>query len=186
MNLCSELLLLDGNILLWIQEYLRQEWMTPFWKFITFLGNGGWFWITLSVLLLIPKKTRKVGVTALIALAIGAIITNVFLKNIVARTRPYEVIDGLLLLVGKQSDFSFPSGHSCASFAAAMAYYKMSPKQYGIPALVLAGLISFSRLYVGVHYPTDVIAGIMIGILSGWLAFWIMEQRKKQKKTNVE
>ena len=181
MNLCSKLLLLDGNILLWIQEYLRQDWMTPFWKFVTFLGDGGWFWITLSVILLIQKKTRKVGGAALVALGIGAIITNVFLKNVVARIRPYEVIDGLLLLVGKQSDFSFPSGHSCASFAAAFAYYKMSPKRYGIVALVLAGLIAFSRLYVGVHYPSDVIIGSIIGVLSGWMAYWIMEGRKKKK-----
>lgn len=178
MKLFSNLLQLDGNILLWIQEYIRQDWMTPFWKFITFLGDAGWFWIVLSILLLIPKKTRKAGVTALLALGIGALITNVALKNLVARTRPYEVIDGLALLVGKQSDFSFPSGHSCASFAAAMAYYKMSSQQskkYGVAALVLAGFIAFSRLYVGVHYPTDVIAGIVIGLFSGWMAYKVMK-----------
>lgn len=178
MELFSNLLQLDGNILLWIQEYIRQDWMTPFWKFITFLGDAGWFWIVLSILLLIPKKTRKAGVTALLALGIGALITNVALKNLVARTRPYEVIDGLALLVGKQSDFSFPSGHSCASFAAAMAYYKMSSQQskkYGVAALVLAGFIAFSRLYVGVHYPTDVIAGIVIGLFSGWMAYKVMK-----------
>lgn len=179
MELISNLLELDGNLLLWIQEFLRQEWMTPFWKGITFLGNAGWFWIALSILLLLPKKTRKLGIAGLIALAIGALITNVALKNLVARTRPYEVVEGLTLLVGKQSDFSFPSGHSCASFAAATAYYKMAPKghrKWGVLALVLAGLIAFSRLYVGVHYPTDVIAGIAIGVISGILAWMILKK----------
>lgn len=181
MEFISNLLELDGNLLLWIQEFLRQEWMTPFWKGITFLGNAGWFWIVLSILLLIPKKTRTVGIAGLIALAIGALITNLALKNLVARTRPYEVIEGLTLLVGKQSDFSFPSGHSCASFAAATAYYKMAQKghqKWGVLALVLAGFIAFSRLYVGVHYPTDVIAGIVIGVLSGIMAWMLMKKMK--------
>ena len=90
---------IDVNVLLFIQEHLRFEWMTPIWKFITWLGDVGWFWIVLSVILLIPKKTRKVGITAILSLLIGALITNVALKNLVARTRPYEVIDGLILLV---------------------------------------------------------------------------------------
>lgn len=158
--LFTNLAMLDGNILLWIQEYFRKEWMTSIWTFLTSLGDSGWFWIVLAVILLIPKRTRRVGMTALFALAIGALITNVALKNIVARIRPYEVIDGLILLIEKQSDFSFPSGHSCASFAAAMVCYKMLPKRYGVPAVVLASLIAFSRLYVGVHYPSDVIAGV--------------------------
>ena len=116
----SYLLQLDGDILLFIQQYLRHDWMTPFWKFITSLGNAGWFWIVLSIVLLLFKRTRKIGITAIIALAIGALITNVALKNLVARIRPYEVVDGLRLLIERQRDYSFPSGHTCASFAAAL------------------------------------------------------------------
>ena len=86
------LLNLDSNILLFIQEYIRQDFLTPFVKFITHLGDSGWFWIALSLLLLIPKKTRWVGLTALLALLFGALVTNVALKNLVARTRPYEMI----------------------------------------------------------------------------------------------
>lgn len=182
MTFLTDLIALDGNILLWIQEYFRQDWMTPFWKFVTFLGGAGWFWIALSVFLLIPKQTRKVGAAALLSLGIGALITNVALKNIVARTRPYEVIEGLVLLVVRQSDFSFPSGHSCASFAAAMVYYRMLPRRYGIAALVLAGLIAFSRLYVGVHYPSDVIVGILVGILAAWLSCILMKRIENKKK----
>lgn len=182
----EQLLQLDGNLLLFIQEYLRTDAMTPFWKFITFLGDVGWFWIVLSVLLLIPKRTRRLGVTCLVSLVIGTLITNVALKNIVARIRPYEVVPGLQLLIEKQPDFSFPSGHSCASFAVAMVIWKLSPKVWGVLALVLASLIAFSRLYVGVHYPSDVVAGILIGIFSSWLAVKIAKEyeKRKHKKKN--
>ena len=175
------LLQLDGNILLYIQDYIRQDWMTPFWKFITSLGNSGWFWIVLSILLVIPQRTRKIGITALAALLIGALITNVALKNLVARIRPYEVVDGLKLIIERQHDYSLPSGHTCASFAAALVYYKMGPRKWGIPAVVLASLIAFSRLYVGVHYPSDVIGGLLIGVFAAWAALklkdYVMQKR---------
>ena len=102
------------------------------------------------------------------------------------RTMLYEVIDGLILLVDPQHDFSFPSGHSCASFAAAMVYYKMFPKKYGVPAVILATLIALSRLYVGVHYPSDVAAGILIGILAAWIACRIVGEKKDVKKKSEE
>lgn len=174
------LLTLDGNILLWIQEYLRQDWMTPFWKFITFLGDGGWFWIAASIALLIPKRTRHIGIAGLLSLAIGALITNVTLKPLIARTRPYDVVDGLTRLIEKQSDRSFPSGHTCSSFAAALVYYRYMPKKYGIPMVVLAAMIAFSRLYVGVHFPTDIIGGILAGAVAAMITCWIL------KKTQLE
>ena len=179
------LLQLDGNILLWIQEYVRNDFLTPTMKFITSLGNGGWLWIALALILCIPKKTRWVGIAAVISLAIGALITNVALKNLVARIRPYEVVDGLKLIIAKPHDFSFPSGHTCASFAAAMVLFKMLPKKWGVPAVVLATLIGLSRLYVGVHYPTDVLGGFIIGCFAAWIAVKIVEwiQKKRDKGT---
>lgn len=181
---------LDGNILLFIQEYIRQDWMTPFWTMITSLGNGGRFWIGLSILLLIPKKTRKAGIAALLAMILNLLFTNVVLKNMVARIRPYEVIVGLRILIDPEKSFSFPSGHTACSFAAAYAYYRCSTqKRWGIAALVLAGLIGFSRLYVGVHYPTDVIGGALIGIFAAWLAsvaVKFISEKLKNKKRNTE
>lgn len=179
---------IEAEILLFIQEYIRQDWMNGFWKFITMLGNSGWFWIAVSVLLLIPKRTRIIGITALIALAVGALITNVALKHLVARIRPYELIDGLNLMIEKQKDYSFPSGHTCASFAASMVYLKMMPRKYGVPFVVLAALIAFSRLYVGVHFPTDVIGGLIIGIFSAWTAVHLMHYfcKTKLKKDELE
>lgn len=118
------ILQLDQNILLFIQEYIRHDWMDWFWKGITHLGDFGIFWILLTIVLLIPKKTRKAGLASALALIIGTLITNVAIKNVVARIRPYEVIQELDLMIEKQKDFSFPSGHTCASFASAFAIYK--------------------------------------------------------------
>lgn len=115
---------IDAQILLFIQQYLRSDLFTWLWKGITFLGDGGWFWIVLGLLFLFPKKTRKAGVTALLALAIGAVVTNLCLKDLVARIRPYDSVEGLVPLVARLKDYSFPSGHTCASFACAGVYYK--------------------------------------------------------------
>ena len=104
------LLKMDGEILLFIQDHIRQEWMDWFWKAVTHLGDGGVFWILLGIILLFSKKTRPAGVAALLALLVGALITNVCLKNFVARIRPYEVVEGLRLMIERQRDYSFPSG----------------------------------------------------------------------------
>lgn len=173
---------LDGNILLWIQEYIRQDWMEGFWKGITMLGDSGWFWIALSLLLMVPRQTRWIGITSLAAIVIGALITNVTLKNLVARTRPYEVVEGLALLIEKQRDYSFPSGHTCASFAAAGVYWRMLPKKFSIPLVILAAMIAFSRLYVGVHYPTDVLAGLLIGLFAAWAARHMQKYVRSHRK----
>ena len=159
---------IDAQILLFIQQYIRQDMMN-------------WFWIVLGVVLLIPKKTRKSGFTALLALIIGSVITNLVLKTAVARIRPYDAVEGLVPLVKKLRDYSFPSGHTCASFSCAVIYYKMYPDIKGKGAMVLAVLIALSRLYVGVHYPTDVLGGAIVGWLSAILALKISVFTEKKK-----
>lgn len=170
---------LDGNILLWIQDNIRNGILTPFMKIITHFGDAGIFWIALTVVLLFFKKTRKIGIMCAVSLILSVVINNVIIKNLVARTRPYEVVEGLKLLIAKQSDFSFPSGHTGASFAAAVVIFMKTPKKYGIPAMIMAALIAFSRLYVGVHYPTDVLAGLVTGticaLMSVKLSLWRQE-----------
>lgn len=175
---------MEASILLWIQENLRADWLTPIVTAITYLGNAGWIWILCTVLLLCLPKTRRIGCTTALALILDLVSVNILVKNLVARTRPYEVIEGLTNLIGPQSDFSFPSGHTAASFAFAVAFAMTAPKKYSVPALVLACLISLSRLYVGVHYPTDILGGIVIGALCGILAVWIVKYiQKRCKKT---
>lgn len=168
---------LDGEILLQIQQHLRTDMLTPFMKIVTFLGNGGWFWILCAVVLLAVPKTRKTGYAAVLSLIFGVIVTNLLLKNIVARPRPFAEIEALIPLIAKPTDFSFPSGHTTASFAVALVMLRMLPKKIGIPAVVLAALVAFSRLYLGVHYPTDVLVGFVVALVGSTVAVWIVRMK---------
>lgn len=172
---------LDGGILLWIQEYLRNPVLTPVLKVITNLGNGGAIWILLTILILLLPKTRRVGCMMAVALLGTLLINNMLLKNLVARTRPYEVIEGLTYLVKQPGDLSFPSGHAGCAFSAACIMLRRLPKRYGIPAIVFAIVISLSRLYVGVHYPSDVLFGVISGILISYAAEAIVERFWKKE-----
>lgn len=151
--------------------------MDGFWKAVTSLGNVGWFWIALGIVLLCFKKTRPAAITALLSLALCFLITNVFLKNVVARVRPYDAYSTIIPLIAKPHDFSFPSGHTCASFACSLIYVRMLPKKYGISLVVLSCLIAFSRLYLGVHYPGDVLGGFLIALAGSALVYRIMKPR---------
>ena len=170
----------DSSLLLWIQDSLRSAALSPVVLFITRLGDKGIFWILVSLALLIVRKTRPIGVTCGVAMVIGLIVTNLVIKNWVARVRPYELIPGLECLVGIQDDFSFPSGHPTNSFACAWVLFRRVPRKWGIPALVMAVLIALSRLYVGVHYPTDVIGGFVIGMCSACLALWLVPKAERK------
>lgn len=172
---------LDGQILLWIQDNIRNEFLTPIVKFITYLGNTGIIWIALTLLFLAIKKYRKAGIMSAFALIGSLLINNIILKNLVARTRPYEVVDGLTRLIEAQPDYSFPSGHSGASFAAGVIFFIYLPKKFGLPAMILAFLTSLSRLYVGVHYPTDVLAGSLISTAIA-IIIWKIDEYIQQKK----
>lgn len=175
---------LDGAILIWIQECLRSDFLNPVMIGITHLGDAGLIWIVLSLVLLFPKRTRKYAMMAIVALLFSLLVNNMLLKNIVARTRPYEMVEGLNRLIEAQRDFSFPSGHTASSFATAVVLFRNLKKRYGIPLLALAVLISLSRLYVGVHYPTDVLFGVISGtvlaIFAQWLVNGILERRRKE------
>lgn len=159
---------IDMEILKFIQSNLRCDLLDTAMPLITKLGNGGILWIICSLLLIIFPKTRKVGTAVAVSLALEALCCNVILKPAVARLRPCDVDTTVQLLISHPGEFSFPSGHSGASFAAASAlFFGKSP--LGIPAFILAALIGFSRLYLYVHYPTDVLAGALIGIALGWI-----------------
>ena len=183
----EELLLkIEGPVLLWIQEYLRLDFLTPVVTFITHLGDGGRIWIVCALLFLLLSKTRKTGMVMTVSMLINLLATNIILKNAFARTRPYVAVEGLHRIIEAQSDFSFPSGHTACSFAAAVVLFLMCPRKVGIPAMILAVLISLSRLYVGVHFPTDIIGGAMIGTLAALLAFRICGRRKYPEDTVAE
>ena len=184
----------DLPILDWIQANLQSGFLDFIMPIITLFGDDGIFWIAWAVLLLFFPKTRKIGLGMGIAMALGLLICNVTLKPLIQRPRPYDFqwdMYGreILLLTERMHDFSFPSGHTIASFEASVVLLKNS-KKMGIPALILAILIAFSRLYLYVHYPTDVIFSVFAGILFAFvgdaLAGLIMKKVPAKKKGKYE
>ncbi len=157
---------LDLSIMMFVQENLRSDVGNAIWTFITHLGDDGYLWIALGVILLFFKKTRPIGFSVLVSLLINAIFTNITLKDLIGRPRPFVVSDAIVTLIKEPSSFSFPSGHTSGSMTAALVLYKLTPKKYGIPAVVLASLIALSRIYVGVHYPTDILGGLVVAFVS--------------------
>lgn len=131
---------------------------------ITRFGDGGLGWIVLGILLLCFKKTRKCGFLMLLSMGICLLVGNLALKNLVGRLRPCQVDAGVRMLISTPGGYSFPSGHTLHAFTAATAIF-LHYKKPGIAALVLAALIAFSRMYLFVHYPTDILGGIILGVV---------------------
>lgn len=163
-----ELQALDENILLWVQENLRSEKLTPWIRVLTKLGDFGLLWIGFSLILMLNKDTRKAGKLSLISICVCFLINNMILKNLVDRDRPYEVLNELKILIERQPDSSFPSGHAANSLASAIVFFKLFEKKKSKFGILVAGLVmALSRVYVGVHYLSDVLVGIGVGIVSG-------------------
>ena len=170
------------------------DWLFPF---ITLLGNGGIFFIAVAVVCLLFKKGRRTGATMLVALLLGLLVTNLALKNGIARPRPYA--DELSTFFtywqaighGLENEiYSFPSGHATASFAAMTAEFLCGNKKYSYLAYVLALLIGFSRIYIQVHYASDIVGGALVGTLCGigaWLLirFWFKKMAASDKPACV-
>ena len=148
---------------------------------ITTLGNVGWLFILMGIILLCKKKTRKQGLHVLLALVVSVVFCNILLKDLVARSRPCWLVPEIELLIHNPTDYSFPSGHTSAAMATAVVIWIYN-KKYGILMMVLALLIAFSRMYLFVHFPTDVLGGVVTGVMSAVIArlgIRKLEQRKK-------
>ena len=163
----------DLPILDWIAANLWCPVLDVAMPIITLLGDAGIFWIAVSVLFMITKKYRKTGIGMMLALMMGLLVCNIWLKPTVARMRPYDFqmeyfLKEIPFLAGAMHDFSFPSGHTIASFEAAVVIL-LNNKKLGIAAMILACLIAFSRLYLYVHYPTDVICSVILGTAFAFL-----------------
>lgn len=170
----------EAGILLWIQEHVRAALLTPPMRLFSLLGDKGLFWIALTVLLLCFRRTRRVGAYCAVSMLLTFLVVNCAIKPLVARVRPYDLFPEIQLLVRAEHDFSFPSGHSANSFAVAWILLRMTKRSYGVPAVALAALIALSRLYVGVHYPTDVLAGTAIAILLAELTLRLLPRAEKR------
>ena len=187
----------ERDILLWIHTHLRFAALTPVMRVLSLLGDKGIFWIALTLVLLLFRRTRRLGIYCAVSMVITFLVVNCAVKPLVARTRPYDLFPEIQILAHAEHDFSFPSGHSANSFAVAWILFRMTrraygtsrvmfrgaAKPYGVAALVLAALIAFSRLYVGVHYPTDVLAGIAIAIALAELTLRQLPRLEKRLRT---
>ena len=174
----------DLPILDWIQAHLQSGLLDTIMPIITMFGDAGIFWIVCSLLLMVFPKTRRIGLGMGLAMAMGLLVCNVTLKPLIARIRPYDLQETLgvtiNLLIEKQHDFSFPSGHTIASFEACTVLL-LGNKKLGIPATLLAIAIAFSRLYLYVHYPTDVIASVILGTIFGIIGYAIARKIPMKK-----
>ncbi len=166
----------DLAVLDFIREHFANPVLDWFFKIITMFGEAGIFFIAVALVMVCFKKTRKTGFMIGAALALGFLIGNLGLKPLVHRIRPYEYGGrDIALIIDKLDDFSFPSGHTLAAFEAATVLMIRDRKHFGIPALVLAVLIALSRLYLYVHYPSDVLGGAILGTIFGVLGVLIVE-----------
>ena len=176
----------DLPILDWIQAHLQCGFLDAVMPIVTLFGEGGIFWIAWAVLMLVFPKTRKTGIAMGIALVMGVLICNVTLKPLVERPRPYDFQYEnfgitIKLLIDAQHDYSFPSGHTIASFEAAIPLM-IYDKRMGIPAMVIAVLVTFSRLYLYVHWPTDVLGGILVGAAAGWAGARLADALRRRRE----
>ena len=195
----------DAGFLIYIQEHIRSDILNPVMTVLTHTGDKGILFIALCIVLLLIPRTRRVGLIAAVSIAIESILNNLLIKNIVARTRPYDEIEGLKTLVGRQVDYSFPSGHTGAAFAVAGAMLVVA--LFGLPMIEKTGefkredpsltfklisvilimyatLLAFSRMYVGVHYPTDVLCGLLLGLGTSAIAYLVYQAVIKKAHEN--
>ena len=146
---------------------------SPFLELISLMGKGGIFLILLSFCLMFFKKTRRFGTAMLLGVAIGALFTNLFIKVVIARPRPYADENGffypLWQLMGShtESDKSFPSGHTTAAFATMTPVFLLGKKRVSWTALLFGFLMGLSRIYLVVHYPSDILGGLIVGVIAG-------------------
>lgn len=160
----------DLSVLDWISEHVQSDLMDQIMPLIGWLGNKGMIWILLAVLLLCIPRERAHGIQILLSLGFSAVFCNLLLKNVVGRVRPFELVSGIELLIQAPHDYSFPSGHTSAAFAAAtvMVLARSDWKYFLVGWAVLMG---FSRLYLYVHYLTDILGGVVTGVAAGILAW---------------
>lgn len=169
---------MDLQILYTIQSW-HADWLDAVMVAFTTFGNAGIGWIAIGLILALIPKTRKCGINVLLTMLVTYVIGDLMIKPVVARMRPCLVDTGVELLVQAPNSYSFPSGHSASSFTAALTiffYYKKP----GIVALMAAVLVAFSRMYLFVHYPTDVLCGILLGCIDACLFYWLINRKNKQ------
>lgn len=169
---------MDLRILHWIESVMDSPILIEMFRFVTYLGNGGILWICFAGVLMLKKK-RKEAFFLILTLVVTSLFVNVGLKHLVMRPRPFVSDPTLIPRITPPSSFSFPSGHSATSMCCALFHLKSERNRLGMIAFLLGILICLSRLVLLVHYPTDVLAGALIGMAIGWCLFQVMKKAQK-------
>lgn len=172
---------IDFSILSFIQDNLRCELLDRLMVFLSIIGEGGLVWFLIAVPMLFFKKTRTCGVVMILSMGLVLVFGEFVMKNLFCRVRPCNIDTTVEMLVKRPKSFSFPSGHTSSSFAAATSVFLFN-KKAGIATLLLACLIGFSRLYNYVHFPTDVLAGMLFGILMAVFVYHLFKRYKLDNK----
>lgn len=174
------------EILDYIQGNLKNGFLDTVMPFVTMCGNMGIFWVAIALIISAKAKYRRCSITMLIGLIVGVIIGNLIIKNAVQRDRPCWIVDVSDMLISNPQDFSFPSGHTLSSFCAAsiLFYYD---KRLGVPSFAAAILIAFSRMYLYVHFPSDILGGAMLGVITAGITVkatnkYVFKSGKRKKK----
>ena len=170
----------DQTVLFWIQTTWHNPVLDQIMILLSALGTRGLVWIMIALALMINRKTRFLGFMVLVALLLATVMGEGLLKHIIQRPRPYDDFPSVQLLIAKSTAYSFPSGHATSSFAVAAVLARYL-KKYAAVFWSLAALIAFSRLYLFVHYPTDIIAGILLGLACGEICIYLYEHKFKNK-----
>ena len=189
MTFLEQLTQIDGNLLIGIQHTLNADWLTVVMKGVTSLGNGGIVSIALCLILMAYKKTRKLGIVCAASVALTFICCTGILKPLVDRARPWEVIDGVKMLIPDPGDSSFPSGHASNTMSVAFALWlntrdgrlladidHVKLHRWSYLAITLALLVGLSRIYLGMHFPGDVIGAILVAVICNFIIYKIYIQ----------
>lgn len=175
----------DFELLYLIQQYCRCRLLDSVMPVITHLGSAGIIWILIAGILIFMKQYRLCGMKMLTGMLMGLLIGNLLLKNLIARERPCWTDTEILMMIAVPRDYSFPSGHTMASVISTVILFQEN-KKFGIAALILTILIAFSRMYLFVHFPSDILGGAILGILIGFFVptVWTYFLKKQQNPSS--
>lgn len=170
------------SFLPWVFSQIQTPFLDSVMVALSFLGDGGLIWIVAIVAMLISKKYRRAGIASAISLLLCFFTGNYIIKPLVGRVRPCNVYPLVDLIIKRPEDFSFPSMHTATAFSVAIIIL-CANKKFGIPAVILAALITLSRVYLHVHYTTDIIVGAVFGTAFALFFYWMFFKRKGSKTT---